>query len=245
MFDVCPFPWCRKVKHLLYHLVTCQEQEYCSICNPTDLSNNFSVLRGLNEHRFGNMREHLVAKAKTTAETRAIACFTKPTDPEKQPSSNEKLNGLASERVEEEKKSSHSLVTGLDASSFPQVDSSFHLAHHPSSASMDIHALSNEQQLLEETTVDHDSPVMPAIAVSEPPVPEAELGDVSASASENASTTDVHHAGDSTTTSLVSESDATPRKRTRRTRSAASNMRNNSDGAVDGEATSSAVQSAN
>lgn len=59
LFDVCPFPWCRKVKHLLHHLVTCQEQEYCSICSPTDLTPSFLALRGLNEHRFKKRREQL------------------------------------------------------------------------------------------------------------------------------------------------------------------------------------------
>ncbi|GKY99033.1 hypothetical protein MPSEU_000859000 [Mayamaea pseudoterrestris] len=78
-FDVCPFPWCRKVKHLLHHLVTCQEQEYCSICSPTDLSPNFAALRGLNEHRFCKLREKLTSKAQISADARANASYTKPT----------------------------------------------------------------------------------------------------------------------------------------------------------------------
>jgi hypothetical protein len=78
LFDVCPFPWCRKVKHLLHHLVTCQEQEYCSICTPTDLSPSLTVLQGLNEHRFKGLRDQLAAHAKISAEARVKACYTKP-----------------------------------------------------------------------------------------------------------------------------------------------------------------------
>jgi hypothetical protein len=64
-FDVCPFPWCRKVKHLLYHLVSCQEPEYCAICSPIDLAPQLVALHGLNEHRFQKFRELL--SRKTTA----------------------------------------------------------------------------------------------------------------------------------------------------------------------------------
>lgn len=74
LFDVCPFPWCRKVKHLLYHLVTCQEQEYCSICSPTDLTPSFMTLNGLNEHRFKKLREGLPPKMKLSADIGAKAC---------------------------------------------------------------------------------------------------------------------------------------------------------------------------
>lgn len=49
--DVCPFPWCRKTKHLLYHLVSCQDGSTCSICNPDNLSANLTELVGLNAHR--------------------------------------------------------------------------------------------------------------------------------------------------------------------------------------------------
>ena len=87
MFDVCPFPWCRKVKHLLHHLVTCQEQEYCSICSPSDLTPSFSALRGLNEHRFKNLRNRLSAKAQMTADARATA-DKRPTEPSGKASKN-------------------------------------------------------------------------------------------------------------------------------------------------------------
>ena len=50
-FDVCPFPWCRKVKHLLYHLVSCQNPRQCAICSPTDISKSLQSLSGLNTFR--------------------------------------------------------------------------------------------------------------------------------------------------------------------------------------------------
>lgn len=49
--DVCPFPWCRKTKHLLYHLVSCKDGSKCSICNPEHLPSNLSDLVSLNAHR--------------------------------------------------------------------------------------------------------------------------------------------------------------------------------------------------
>jgi hypothetical protein len=53
-FDVCPFPWCRKTKHLLYHLVTCISPSDCAICSPQGLSQSFEALVCLNEHRWKN-----------------------------------------------------------------------------------------------------------------------------------------------------------------------------------------------
>lgn len=50
-FDVCPFPWCRKMKHFLYHLVTCLDQERCQICSAEELKGNLAALRGLNTFR--------------------------------------------------------------------------------------------------------------------------------------------------------------------------------------------------
>jgi hypothetical protein len=61
-FDVCPFPWCRKVKHLLYHLVSCQEPALCSICSPTDLGRNLVHLKSLNDHRLKKFRSALLSK---------------------------------------------------------------------------------------------------------------------------------------------------------------------------------------
>lgn len=61
-FDVCPFPWCRKVKHLLYHLVSCQEPATCKICAPADLGRNLLHLKELNNHRERSYRHKLLAK---------------------------------------------------------------------------------------------------------------------------------------------------------------------------------------
>ena len=72
-FDVCPFPWCRKVKHLLYHLVSCEKPEECSICTPTDIPPTLKALRGLNAHRHKKHREKLRAAAAAAASARAAA----------------------------------------------------------------------------------------------------------------------------------------------------------------------------
>lgn len=55
--DVCPFPWCRKTKHLLYHLVSCESQETCPICAPVDISYNLRALKGLNDFRKDRIKE--------------------------------------------------------------------------------------------------------------------------------------------------------------------------------------------
>jgi TAZ zinc finger len=57
--DICPFPWCRKVKHLLYHLVSCERQSTCSICSTTGLSRNIRGLMALSEHRLRHRRKLL------------------------------------------------------------------------------------------------------------------------------------------------------------------------------------------
>lgn len=67
-FDVCPFPWCRKVKHLLYHLVSCTEPEQCRICSGSTLPRSMRRLHHLNAHRGGKYREALVAKSRKEAE---------------------------------------------------------------------------------------------------------------------------------------------------------------------------------
>jgi hypothetical protein len=56
-FDVCPYPWCRKTKHLLYHLVSCEDPESCDICSPVDISYNLRALKGLNEFRKDRIKE--------------------------------------------------------------------------------------------------------------------------------------------------------------------------------------------
>ena len=59
--DLCPFPWCRKVKHLLYHLVSCEEGKECTICCPPEdkLSSNLQTLVGLNTHRRNKFKERV------------------------------------------------------------------------------------------------------------------------------------------------------------------------------------------
>lgn len=56
-FDVCPFPWCRKTKHLLYHLVSCESPGSCAICSPVNLNVNMKSLRGLNDFRLKKQRQ--------------------------------------------------------------------------------------------------------------------------------------------------------------------------------------------
>lgn len=56
-YDVCPFPWCRKVKHLLYHLVSCRDPTSCEICAPTFLSANLQKLKELNKFGLAQVRE--------------------------------------------------------------------------------------------------------------------------------------------------------------------------------------------
>ena len=70
-FDICPFPWCRKVKHLLYHLVSCVDPESCEICSPANLSESLKNLSGLNEYRLKRHRQRIVAAFKATHSSRA------------------------------------------------------------------------------------------------------------------------------------------------------------------------------
>lgn len=60
-YDICPFPWCRKVKHALYHLVSCARPQDCAICSPQNLSPNLTALVGLNEHRRKKQQERRAA----------------------------------------------------------------------------------------------------------------------------------------------------------------------------------------
>lgn len=60
-YDICPFPWCRKVKHMLYHLVSCTKPKECSICCPNDMPTSLVTLRGLNEFRHKKHRERRAA----------------------------------------------------------------------------------------------------------------------------------------------------------------------------------------
>ena len=69
--DVCPFPWCRKVKHLMYHLVACPRPRDCAICSPIALSRNLKAVIGLTNHRWTMQRER--AKAAMVAAAKAPA----------------------------------------------------------------------------------------------------------------------------------------------------------------------------
>ena len=63
-FDVCPFPWCRKVKHMLFHLVSCTKAKSCAICSPANIESSWSELRKLNEYRLRKQRERLTSLRK-------------------------------------------------------------------------------------------------------------------------------------------------------------------------------------
>jgi hypothetical protein len=86
-FDVCPFPWCRKVKHLLYHLVACPRPRDCAICSPIALSPNWQFIVGLTNHRREKQRERAKAALAATAAAKAkapppkVACTTKNAKP--------------------------------------------------------------------------------------------------------------------------------------------------------------------
>jgi hypothetical protein len=67
-FDICPFPWCRKVKHLMYHLVSCIKPEECDICSTEHRNTHMIRLRGLNRRRGENYQAALIAKAKAAAD---------------------------------------------------------------------------------------------------------------------------------------------------------------------------------
>jgi hypothetical protein len=68
-YDVCPFPWCRKVKHLLFHLVSCTRPQSCEICAPAEIDSNWHALKNLNDHRLKKFRERLTAQWKDRAAT--------------------------------------------------------------------------------------------------------------------------------------------------------------------------------
>jgi TAZ zinc finger len=70
-FDVCPFPWCRKVKHLLYHLVSCSDSLVCPICSNVHLNRNMRQLKGLNYYRGEIFQASLISKNKLKAEAEA------------------------------------------------------------------------------------------------------------------------------------------------------------------------------
>eukprot|EP00536_Pseudo-nitzschia_multiseries_P000979 jgi/Psemu1/282702/fgenesh1_pg.12_\ len=85
-FDVCPFPWCRKVKHLLYHLVSCTKPDQCAICSPKDIPKGLKGLVGLNAHRMKKHRERMIAAAKAmTAKSTKPNAATKKTNTKTSP----------------------------------------------------------------------------------------------------------------------------------------------------------------
>ena len=67
--DVCPFPWCRKTKHLLYHVISCRNPDKCPICSPTDLPKNIKSLVGISRIRAAKHRENLIE-----AQNAAMVC---------------------------------------------------------------------------------------------------------------------------------------------------------------------------
>ena len=77
--DLCPYPWCRKVKHLLYHLVSCEDNKTCTICCPPEekLPSNLQTLTGLNTHRRNKFKERVnkavLAKRQQVASAQGVA----------------------------------------------------------------------------------------------------------------------------------------------------------------------------
>ena len=66
-YDICPFPWCRKTKHLLYHLVSCESPTTCQICSPANISTNLRSLHGLNSFRTKKRKEQHGASASSVS----------------------------------------------------------------------------------------------------------------------------------------------------------------------------------
>ena len=85
--DICPFPWCRKVKHLLYHLVSCDKGKECSICCPEKLSPNLVALTGLNNHRREKFKERKKALAAAAEAKRQQMSAVAPPQVARQPAS--------------------------------------------------------------------------------------------------------------------------------------------------------------
>mmetsp|Transcript_22733 Transcript_22733/g.43184 ORF Transcript_22733/g.43184 Transcript_22733/m.43184 type:complete len:1150 (+) Transcript_22733:187-3636(+) len=83
-YDVCPFPWCRKVKHLLYHLVSCQDPLSCNICAPADIGKNLVHLKAHSEHRLKAYRRTLLAKFSSSPKktTTPVVAAATPHDPD-------------------------------------------------------------------------------------------------------------------------------------------------------------------
>lgn len=73
-FDVCPFPWCRKVKHLLFHLISCLDPNTCAICSNVNLNRNMRRLQGLNSYRGEMYQQSLLTniRARTDVEKETL-----------------------------------------------------------------------------------------------------------------------------------------------------------------------------
>ena len=77
--DVCPYPWCRKMKHLLYHLVSCSAGSGCKTCNSNELNGNLQALRGLNFHRIQKRRREYL-KCQSVSQQRKTQPCSRPAD---------------------------------------------------------------------------------------------------------------------------------------------------------------------
>ena len=60
--QLCPYPWCRKVKHLLNHLLSCAKPNECHICRPRLMPKNLIKLAKLNFFQKQQARKRSQAK---------------------------------------------------------------------------------------------------------------------------------------------------------------------------------------
>jgi hypothetical protein len=67
-YDICPFPWCRKTKHLLYHLVSCASPSTCKICQHVGVNSNLRSLVGLNKFREQKRKKQNEASLSSTSQ---------------------------------------------------------------------------------------------------------------------------------------------------------------------------------
>lgn len=74
--DICPFPWCRKVKHFLYHLVSCETPSECPICSPVSSNANMRRLSALNAFRIEKRRSFFCQRVATLREAQNLSTDT-------------------------------------------------------------------------------------------------------------------------------------------------------------------------
>ena len=91
-YDICPYPWCRKTKHLLYHLVSCTSPEKCPICSPKDLSPSFTALGALNKHRNMKQRQRMCIPVPSKASSSTPESLSIPPLKKKMPQDNRSSN---------------------------------------------------------------------------------------------------------------------------------------------------------